>query len=219
MKIEIPRKLPGKAAHLKLAPEHRVISLIKEQAPPAIARESAVLILLSEPEDGATYEIEGNRIPDWNILFIKRNTYDGVHSGQVAFPGGKCDDEDEDYKATACREIYEELGIERDHYQIVGQLTKLYVPPSNFTIYPFLAIAKSPPDIKPDPREVTKHYMFRLSSFNPSNIYSCKVKAGPYEHVDAPGYWIDGEIIWGATAMIVTELYEILTTASSYKRQ
>ncbi len=217
MKIVFPRRLPGKSAHLKLAPEHRVISLIKEQAPPAIARESAVLILLLDPENGRTIDIGGKRVPDWDILFIKRNTYDGVHSGQVAFPGGKCDEEDADYLATACREIFEELGIERDRYEIAGQLTKLYVPPSNFTIYPFVAFAKGSVDIIPDPREVSNYYLFPLSMFNGSNIFNCKVKAGSYEHVDAPGYWIDGEIIWGATAMIVTELYEILTSISSYR--
>ncbi len=201
-KIVLPDILPGKEAHLKLAPEPRVITLIKEQAPPATAKESAVLVLLTPPDN-----IRNHNIGEWRVLFIKRNTYYGVHSGQIAFPGGKCEEYDNDYHSTACREAYEEMGIERNKIEIIGSLTKLYVPPSNFTIYPTLAINNSVKEFSADPREVSEYMQIPLKYFDPSKAERCRVQAGPYEWVHAPGYKIDGNIIWGATAMIISELY------------
>jgi len=205
--IELPDKLPGKEAHLKLAPEPRVITLIKEQTPPATAKESAVLVLLTAPPN--IDPVDANSLLDWSILLIKRNTYHGVHSGQIAFPGGKCEDCDIDYNATACREAYEELGIKREDVEIIGQLSKLYVPPSNFTIYPVLAINRSIKDFDPDPREVSEYMQIPLRLFDPALAQRCRVQAGPYEWVHAPGYVINGHTIWGATAMIISELYQL----------
>ena len=208
MAITLPEILPGKAAHLKLAPEPRVITLIKERTPPSSAKESAVLVLLTPAKDK-----NGDRsqnLMNWELLLIKRNTYHGVHSGQIAFPGGKCEDSDSDYCDTACREAYEELGIEKSRITIIGPLSKLYVPPSNFTIYPILALNNSFSRYTPNPREVTQYISIPLHMFNPHNAQRCRVQAGPYEWVHAPGYVIDNNIIWGATAMIIAELYEVV---------
>src|SRR3989339_1430524 len=109
MDIKLPPTLPGKEAHLKMAPSPRVITLVQELAPPAQARESAVLVFLTPPKLAGR-----EQLLDWELLLIRRNTYDGVHSGQIAFPGGKRDSEDPDLIATACREAFEELGITRD---------------------------------------------------------------------------------------------------------
>ncbi len=212
MAISLPEILPGKEAHLKLAPEPRVITLIKEQTPPSSAKESAVLVLLT-PERNQNCTVSQD-LTEWKLLLIKRNTYHGVHSGQIAFPGGKCEDSDSDYCDTACREAYEELGIEKSQITIIGSLTKLYVPPSNFTIYPILAINNSFSQYKPDPREVTHFINVPLYNFNPEKAQRCRVQAGPYEWVHAPGYVIDNNIIWGATAMIIAELFEVISNQS-----
>ncbi len=208
IEIVLPEILPGKEAHLKLAPEPRVISLIKEQTPPSSAKESAVLVLLTPAKDSA-----GNIIQDkneWTLLLIKRNTYHGVHSGQIAFPGGKCESYDIDYTATACREAYEELGIDRNKIKVIGELSKLYVPPSNFTIYPVLAVNWGIDEYIPDPREVSEYLHIPLELFNPIYAKRCRVQAGPYEWVHAPGYVINDHTIWGATAMIIAELYQVI---------
>lgn len=207
----LPHKLPGKEAHLKLAPEPRVITLIKEQTPPATAKESAVLVLLTPPTASNTGVPDS--LLDRDLLLIKRNTYHGVHSGQIAFPGGKCEDYDLDYTATACREAFEELGIKRENLEIIGGLSKLYVPPSNFTIYPILALNKGGAEYTPDPREVAGFMQVPLKLFDPANAQRCRVQAGPYEWVHAPGYIIDGNTIWGATAMIIAELYQVADLA------
>ncbi len=213
MTIEFPKILPGTKAHLKLAPENRVIAIIKEQVPPTEAKDSAVLILLVPPKNSKTFTAgTGIEVPDWNLLLIKRNSYNGIHSNQMAFPGGKCDAGDKNYAGTACREAFEELGIERGKYKIIGQLTKLYVPPSNFTIYPIVAIADGDIEYDPDSREVSGYYLFPLSAFNPDKAEIHKVKSGAYGWVKAPGFKINNEIVWGATAMIIAELYEVLTS-------
>jgi 8-oxo-dGTP pyrophosphatase MutT (NUDIX family) len=203
MDIKLPPTLPGKEAHLKMAPQPRVITLIQEQAPPAQARESAVLVLLTPPNLAGR-----EQLLDWELLLIRRNTYDGVHSGQVAFPGGKRDIEDPDLIATACREAYEELGISSDSFTIIGELSKLYVPPSNFTIYPVLAISTEPICYKPDPREVAEYLTVPLNRFNPAYSKICRVQAGSYQWVDAPCFVIGEYTVWGATAMIISELWQ-----------
>ena len=204
--FKIPKKLPGKEAHLKLAPEHRVSSLTIEQTPPANARESAVLVVLTPKK---VQNVLVQNILEWSVLLIKRNTYHGTHSGQIAFPGGKCEEYDADHIATACREAFEEVGVKRDEVNILGHLTKLYVPPSNFTIYPVLAIDKGIQEFRLEPREVTEFMQIPLKMFDPKNAERCRVLGGPNEWVYAPGYVIDGNIIWGATAMILSELYEV----------
>ncbi len=215
MAIKLPPTLPGKEAHLKMAPQPRVITLIQEQTPPVQARESAVLVLLSPPNLTARENISGQDIQlswehllNWKLLLIRRNTYEGVHSGQIAFPGGKRDSEDLDLITTACREAYEELGITRESFTIIGELSKLYVPPSNFTICPVLAISTKPVCYKPDPREVAEYLTVPLNRFNPAYSKICRVQAGSYQWVDAPCYVIGDHYVWGATAMIIAELWQ-----------
>ncbi len=215
IEIVLPNELPGKRAHLLLAPEPRIKSLKEEQTPPASAKESAVLVLLN-PSYLPSGEINHN-IKEWNITFIQRNTYHGVHSGQIAFPGGKCEESDTDYVCTACREANEELGIEENILSIVGPLSSLYVPPSNFTIYPILAIQKKFNGYTPNPREVSNYLNIPLSLFDPQLAKRCRVQAGPYEWVHAPGYVIDNHVIWGATAMIMCELYQVVDSLASIK--
>jgi len=239
MDIKLPPTLPGKEAHLKMAPLPRVITLVQELAPPAQARESAVLVLLTPPKlsDSKIVAARENipgwenipdrenlsggeivpvwlQLPDWELLLIRRNTYDGVHSGQIAFPGGKRDIEDPDLIATACREAYEELGICKERFTVIGELSKLYVPPSNFTIHPVFALSKVSIDYKPNPREVAEYLTIPLKEFDPANSQICRVQAGSYEWVDAPGFVIGEHSVWGATAMIISELWHIVSDMS-----
>lgn len=207
--------LPGKKAHLKMAPEPRVITLKTEIEPPPEALDSAVLVLLLPPFAGSSSSkhVSSGELFDWEVVVIKRSIYEGIHSGQIALPGGKREDSDIDYADTACRESYEELSIDRTKIEIIGLLSRIYVPPSNYIIYPVLAYAKSDVELTPDNKEVVEYRRIALRMFNPDTSKICRVQIGGEEFVNAPGYVIDDYFIWGATAMILSELYQLIEEA------
>ena len=201
LKDVLQNPLPGKAAHLKMAPLPRRQSLISEVSLPCGARESAVMVIIIPAEE----------LLESRLLFIKRSRYEGVHSGQIAFPGGKVDKSDIDYIATAVRELEEEVGITLEEIEIVGKLTPIYIPPSNFNIHPIVAIAKRSLCPIGDQREVSECRAIKLSQFIcADNIKICDVIIKENEIVEAPCYLIDDFVIWGGTAMITCELTSIL---------
>jgi 8-oxo-dGTP pyrophosphatase MutT (NUDIX family) len=199
LKSELTSVLPGVEAHLRLAPEMRVNDL-KTSIPPAHALESAVLIILF-PSNGQLHTV-----------VILRNEYDGAHSGQISLPGGKKEISDIDFKHTALREAQEEIGIIPADMEIVGQLSRFYVKPSNFIIYPFVAYTPVRPEFRPDPIEVQKVIeidIFREISYDLMIKRSLMFRNNI--EITAPGFIVDSEFMWGATAMIFSELLHILS--------
>ncbi len=195
----LPETLPGREAHLTMAPQTDTRRAIEEQRAPADARGSAVLVLYNPN--------------DQSVLLMKRNSYPGIHSNQISFPGGKCEEVDRDYFDTACREAFEELGIRREDIKIVGTLTRLYVPPSNFMIYPVLAFDIGVGPLKADPREVSHYMRVPLSDLNPKEAKQYQVKSASNTIIEAPGFMVGDTVLWGATAMILAELYQLLKAA------
>jgi 8-oxo-dGTP pyrophosphatase MutT (NUDIX family) len=169
---------------------------IREDAQP-----SGVLILF--------YPV-GNKI---YTVFILRPTYEGVHSGQVSLPGGKQEPGDLDITETALREASEEIGVDSKEVQIIGKLTDLYIPPSNFLVTPVVGYSLSRPTFRIDPFEVEKIIEAELSLllYNPT-IEQLKITVRDGMEIEAPAYIMDGNIIWGATAMIISELREIVNS-------
>lgn len=197
--LTLSGQLPGVEAHSKMAPSHRN-RLISNSKGPGFARKSGVLILLFPDDDG-----------EINTVFIKRNEYDGVHSGQIAFPGGKFEESDYDIIATALREAEEEVGISKNAVKIIGQLSDLFVPPSNFIISPVVAISDFKPDFIPDKNEVAEIFTVPLNFFlkqGSSGDYKISYRT---EMVNVPGYYCKNHLIWGATAMIMSELLQVYT--------
>ena len=163
------------------------------------ARSSSVLILMY-PGDGEVY-----------IPLIVRNDYKGAHSGQVGLPGGKKEEEDDDLEATALRETEEELGIAREEVRILGKLTELYIPVSNFKVHPFLGMMSSKPLFKPDPYEVNRLIETPLRNLlNPELRKMKKIKVNKVFNLDAPYFDLENQTVWGATAMILGEFMHIL---------
>ncbi|MCU4177410.1 NUDIX hydrolase [Carboxylicivirga sp. N1Y90] len=188
--------LPGKEAQLIMSPSVRFTG--RKSHNPNQARESSVLILLSKKND------------QWHIPFIQRPVYKGAHSGQVSFPGGKTEEFDNTYFDTAIRETEEEIGINRKHVQYIGKLTSLYIPNSNFVVYPHVGISQNEPHYKANPREVETIIEVPLTELtNPKRIKSFSRTINNVQ-VDAPFFHFDSFEIWGATAMILSEFIEVL---------
>jgi 8-oxo-dGTP pyrophosphatase MutT (NUDIX family) len=198
LKDELLLSLPGVDAHLRLAPEIRVND-IKEGITPDHALESAVLIIL--------YPFN-QRL---HTVVILRNEYDGAHSGQISLPGGKAEASDIDFIHTALREAHEEIGIIPSEMEIIGQLSRFYVRPSNFIIYPYIAYCARRPDFHPDPTEVQR--IIEIDILNEISFEKIVNKTLTFRNnlkVKAPGFEISGEFMWGATAMIFSELIHVM---------
>lgn len=194
--------LPGVDAHLRLAPEIR-LNDIKTGITPEHALESAVLIILYP---------SNQRL---NTVVILRNEYDGAHSGQISLPGGKKEKSDIDFKHTALREAQEEIGINPSEMEIVGQLSRFYVRPSNFIIYPYIAYCARRPDFYPDQTEVQRIIEIDiLNEINFSKIINKTITFKNNIQVNAPGFEVGGEFMWGATAMIFSELIQVLNNVA-----
>lgn len=194
----LKQPLPGLEAQLKVLPAYRA-ALRREAQSPADARQSAVLILLFP---------EGH---DIKTVFIQRNIYDGVHSGQVAFPGGRYEKGDKDLEKTALRETEEEVGVPASGIRLIGKLTKIYIPPSNFDVLPFVGCLAEPPTFIPDPSEVSR--VFTASMYHLIRPESCQMRAinlPDGRQIEAPCYLVDDYRIWGATSMILSEFIEVL---------
>ncbi len=168
-------------------------------APNSRTRKSAVLVLFY-PYEGVVY-----------LPLILRPTYDGVHSGQVAFPGGRYERSDETLIRTAMREAQEEIGLRLTDVKVEGVLTELFIPPSNFLVLPVVAHIPYRPDMFPDPREVEKVLEVPLRQLADRTIVgSSEIKVAD-RIIDAPHYLIQNHKVWGATAMMISELLEVLS--------
>lgn len=188
--------LPGITAHKKMAPPARLDNNYNPE--PENAGESAVLILIYEARDNLY------------IPFIKRSDNGGIHSGQIALPGGKAEPEDADHIHTALRETREEIGVKLHRSDIAGELSPLYIPVSNYIVRPVVAYLPGKPMFVLNPGEVDEIHEVALNDFLLSQVTVKQLKIRNIP-ADIPFYCIGKTEIWGATAMIITELKEILT--------
>jgi len=192
--------LPGLNSHLKMAPQHQAEELKNNLKLSQDARKSAVMILFFQ---------EDNML---KMIVIRRSVYVGIHSGQIAFPGGRYEEEDGDVRVTALREIEEEIGIPEVKIEIIGRLSDIYVPPSNFLISVFVGYLAEKPVYKIDEREVDEVIEIPFSDFFKPNVvkqkdfYVNSIKAVS----NAPYFDVTNAEIWGASAMVISELLDII---------
>ncbi|HKR03270.1 MAG TPA: CoA pyrophosphatase [Bacteroidia bacterium] len=183
--------LPGSDAQVLMAPETRLSNEeYLKQFPEH--RISSVLFLLF-PSDGKT-----------NFVLIERSG-GGVHSGQIALPGGKYEASDVTYENTALRETEEEIGVNKNEIRLLGTLTDLFIPASKFRVYPHVGLIENKPDFVPHQLEVKSIVEADLGTFLEKNIIHKKNFKTSYGQLSAPYYLYHGYEIWGATAMLVSE--------------
>ncbi len=190
--------LPGASAHQEVAPEGR-LSISDAQIQSRDPKMAAVVAVIYQKHNGP------------NIILTKRKPYNGVHSSQISFPGGKKEEGDIDFWACAQRECYEEIGIQIPNNNLIRPLSPIYIPPSNFFVHPFLAILNEPPNYLLDDKEVDYIIDLPLSSLlDDSILRDVKVETQQGIKLDVKAYVHEQEIIWGATAIILSELKYLL---------
>lgn len=191
--------LPGEFAHSKMAPLERQIMMKEFDTSTRKPKEASVLMLLY-PKQNKTH-----------LVLILRASYNGVHSSQVALPGGKVEAFDADFRATALRETHEEIGISPEKIMIIKDFTPMYVPPSNFMVYPFLGYSTEDLIFKIDPNEVSGTIEFPIEIFINDQILASQTMTTSYmESAEVPGFLIENNFVWGATAMMLNELKEVI---------
>lgn len=195
----IEAKLPAFDAHIKMAPLERLDSLkninIEDKKP-----RTAAVMMLFYPKKEITH-----------LALIVRNSYEGIHSAQIAFPGGKYELEDESFAQTALRETHEEIGIHPNKIKILKPFTELYIPPSNFMVYPFLGISQEELVFIPQPSEVAHIIELPLSVFlDDALVVKTNLSTSYADNITIPAFKIEEHIVWGATAMIMSELKEVV---------
>ena len=186
-------EVAGLKSQLKAAPPFRESSFTKENL--ANCRNASVLILLFPSKDDVN-EIDG--------VLIERSEYDGVHSKQIGFPGGERDSNDVGDIETAIRECKEELGVKVELENVLGQLTPLYIPPSNFLVKPYVAWLSARPLFSIDPKEVNSLLLFQVSDLAEESNWRDYTVNG----VLVPGIKFGEHLVWGATAMMLREFID-----------
>jgi len=197
LKKRLLSPMPGAEAHepLRAYAVGNLSPKFEHKLPP---KPGSVLILLYAEDDIIKFPL------------TKRPQYLGAHGGQVSFPGGKAE-QDEDVEQTALREGQEEIGIVPNELTVLGKLSNFFVIPSNFIVTPIVAIADHAPAFHPDPREVERIITGSISDLVADNAVKQKeILVSNQFRMMAPHFEIGGEIVWGATAMMLNEFRIIL---------
>jgi 8-oxo-dGTP pyrophosphatase MutT (NUDIX family) len=198
IKRQLTKPLPGRPAQYKMAHAVRV----NYPPPPPDARVACVLSLLYPKND------------EWHIVLIERmSTHENDrHSGQISFPGGGLETSDATLAAGALREANEEVGVISDDIELLGQLTDMYIPVSNFLVHPFVGMLNYTPKFIPQPSEVKSILEIPLKLLqDPNTIRSTHLKLSKQITLkNVPYYHIQNHIIWGATAMMLSEFLEVI---------
>ena len=193
LKQRLTEPLPGKKAQLKMAPSFRPDINKTENTTKA----GVLLLLFPNPVE-------------LHLVLMKRPTYAGVHSDQISFPGGKFEPVDHTLIDSAIREAQEEVGVPSDSIQVLGVLTELYIPVSEIEVLPVIGFCRQKPIFRIDPKEVSYLIEEKVSLlFNPM-IKGIKPFSNEKYAGDIPYYDIQGNHVWGATAMILNEFLEVL---------
>ena len=188
------KSLPGIDSHIPLVPIDRIndIGNINDVKNYKIA---SVAVLLYPDINNIT-----------RLVLIKRSDCIGTHSGQIAFPGGKYEKSDNSYEETSRREKFEEIGVSESLYYKIKNMSKIYIPSSNYMVYPYMFLSNSNLSFTLNRKEVKSIILPSVDE-----ILNFEIHLGKFKKNINPYFHYDNNKIWGATAMIVNEFIHLMT--------
>lgn len=203
LRAQLKKPLPGITAQRQMSarPGSGGRFNFKHKGPP---RKGGVALLLYPRKDR------------WMMPLMKRPSYQGVHGGQISFPGGRMEPHDRDMVHTALRETYEEIGVSIPRDQVVGTLSPLYIMASHYEVLPVVAIVEKTPDFRLDPREVQDLIEADLQELMLPDSRQTKEIEVRGTSLVAPYFGVNEEVVWGATAMILNEFLAVLNGVSKF---
>jgi 8-oxo-dGTP pyrophosphatase MutT (NUDIX family) len=193
LKKAFEQPLPGIKGHQLLMPSYRN-ALRLEAVQAKSPRRAGVLVHLFEGAQGL------------EVLLMKRPVYEGTHSGQISFPGGGYEEGDGSLQGTAYREAFEEVGLRKEDLLSIGALSWLYIPPSNFYVEPYVTYSAQCPELVLEEKEVAYTLSIPLSKICDRSLLRDTEVMTKYGALKVPAFHWEGDVIWGATAMILGEL-------------
>lgn len=196
------QKLPGWDAHKHMCPPFRDEQL---ELFASYQHEASVGIILTAKND------------ELFVIFIERTNDGKAHSGQIAFPGGKIDHCDASALETAYREIFEEIGIDKEHLHFIREISSLYIPVSRFLVYPFVFFCHQLPNLLVNPDEIQRIYIYPVKDFYQKEICTFTTSSFNHKPYTVPCFRMGNTIIWGATAMIWNECLTLLKPLFSHE--
>ncbi|WP_424961522.1 NUDIX hydrolase [Ekhidna sp.] len=195
----VQQPMPGDVAHQRMKPKmaNGAPLKLKHATPP---RKGGVLILLYEEEGSVRFPL------------IQRPSYEGIHSGQMALPGGRHEEEDMDLFQTALRESEEEIGVHREKVEIIGSLSEFFVAASNYQVLPVIGKINHKPSFIPEPREVDDIVTPPITHLiDPERLKEKEISVRSGYRLICPYFDLEGRTVWGATAMMLSELVDLLS--------
>ncbi|MEZ4811404.1 MAG: CoA pyrophosphatase [Allomuricauda sp.] len=195
--------LPGVDSHYKMSPALRVQWLKSHKIEERNPKKAGVMALFYPDADLKT-----------RLLLILRKAYEGVHSNQIGFPGGKLERQDRSLQETALRETHEEVGVPPNAVEVIKELSEVYIPPSNFMVQPYMGIYREPQPFVIQENEVESLVEVYVSDFLDDSNHIEEILSTSYaKNISVPAYKLNGYTVWGATAMMMSEIKELLQKA------
>lgn len=194
LKQKLESGLVGESAHKRMIPQGRDLYPKQDEKP----RKSAVLIAFYYHDDEIYFPL------------IKRATNNSSHSGQMALPGGKYEESDTDLIETALREAHEEVGINPSEVEVLGTLTELFIGVTNFSVLPVIGSLSNRPNYLLDKTEVDEVHEVKLSDLLNLENRNCEEWEIRNEKLFVPFYELANAKVWGATAMMLSELESLI---------
>ncbi|KJD33137.1 NUDIX hydrolase [Tamlana nanhaiensis] len=194
------KDLPAETSHFKMMPPFRQELLKKQQSAIKNAKKAGVLALFYPDLKGQT-----------KFVLTLRKSYKGVHSAQVSFPGGKFEEQDKTLEETALRETFEEVGVLSKEINVVKKLSQVYIPPSNFYVHPYIGFTKKTPIFIKEEAEVeTILQVSLINLLSDNSLINKKLKTSYSKLVEVPAFFLNQQVVWGATAMVLSEIKDLI---------